>query len=220
MESLSLRPALCWARDFPDVVVLFTCHWFAHSMKWDERAPIEIPREEIFDNRIERRVLDKERYELSRRFLPQLVKELDQRQIRFAGASAANFFIAEDLAPEAGSYAVFFEIRRDRRRKKRMLLYVQSAYRLDRLTKRLVSARKIRFRKLLRSTYFRESGSSVNSSRRKDNGHQEVAVACEAQGTCNWCLRCIIRMWRSALPEHLRARGQNRAGLAKRWSDA
>jgi hypothetical protein len=74
-----------------DVVVLFTCHCFAHSMKWDERAPTEIPPEEIFDNGIERRVLDKERYELSRRFMPQLVKALDQRQIRFAGIDATNF---------------------------------------------------------------------------------------------------------------------------------
>ena len=101
-----------------DVVVLFTCHCFAHSMKWDERASTEIPPEEIFDNGTERRVLDKERYELSRRFMPQLVKELDQRQIRFAGVDATNFFIAEDLGPESGPYAVFFEVKRDRRRKK------------------------------------------------------------------------------------------------------
>ncbi len=136
-----------------DVVVLFTCHCFAHSMKWDGRAFAEIPSEEIFDNGIERRVLDKERYELSRKFLPRLVKELDRRQIRFAGAGATNFFVAEDLAPELGSYVVFFKVKRDRRRKKRMLLYVQSAYRLDRVTKRLTNARKIRFRKLLRSTF-------------------------------------------------------------------
>jgi len=136
-----------------DVVVLFTCHCFAHSMTWDERVPAEIPLEEIFDNGMERRVLDKERYELSRKFMPQLVKELGQRHIRFAGIDATNFFIAEDLGPESGPYAVFFEVKRDRRRKKRMLLYVQSAYRLDRLKRRLANAGKIRFRKLLRSTY-------------------------------------------------------------------
>jgi hypothetical protein len=34
-----------------------------------------------------------------------------------------------------------------------MLLYVQSAYRLDKVKKRLTNAGKIRFRKLLRSTY-------------------------------------------------------------------
>lgn len=136
-----------------DVVVLFTCHCFAHSMKWDERAPAEIPPEEIFDNGIERRVLDKERYELSHRFLPRLVKELDQRQIRFAGVDATNFFIAEDLGPESGPYVVFFEVKRDKLRKKRMLLFVQSAYKLATLKKRLANARKIRYRKLLRSTY-------------------------------------------------------------------
>ncbi|MGH8227882.1 MAG: hypothetical protein ACREU3_08285 [Steroidobacteraceae bacterium] len=136
-----------------DVVVLFTCHCFSHSMKRDDRTLTRIPPEEIFDNGIERRVLDKERYELSCRFLPQLVKDLDRRQIRFAGTHATNFFIAEDLAPGLGSYAIFFEVKRDRRRRRRMLLYVQSAYRLDRLTKRLGSARKIRFRKLLKSTY-------------------------------------------------------------------
>lgn len=122
-------------------------------MKWDERAPAEIPPEEIFDNGIERRVLDKERYELSHRFLPRLVKELDQRQIRFAGVDATNFFIAEDLGPESGPYVVFFEVKRDKLRKKRMLLFVQSAYKLATLKKRLANARKIRFRKLLRSTY-------------------------------------------------------------------
>lgn len=91
-----------------DIVVLFTCHCFAHSMRWDKRAPTEIPSEEIFDNGIERRVLDKDRYELSRRFLPQLVKELDQRQIRFAGVDATNFFIAETSDRNLAHMRCFF----------------------------------------------------------------------------------------------------------------
>ena len=129
-------------------------HWTAWGEQQSRRgAQLAHGPEEIFDNGIERRVLDKERYELSRKFMPQVVKELDRRQIRFAGVDATNFFIAEDLGPESGPYAVFFEVKRDRRRKKRMLLYVQSAYRLDKVKKRLTNAGKIRFRKLLRSTY-------------------------------------------------------------------
>jgi hypothetical protein len=138
-----------------DVVVLFTCHCFSHTFKWDGRAPLEIPDDEVFDNGLERRVLSKERYELSRRFLPHLVKNLEQRLVRFAGDGASNYFTAEDLSqdPIPGTYAVFFEVERDKKRRKRMLLRIQSAYRLDTLHNRLAKAGKIRFATLLRKGY-------------------------------------------------------------------
>ena len=48
---------------------------------------------------------------------------------------------------------VVFEVQRDRRRKRRLLLYVQSAYRLEQLTNRLAKGGKVRFATLLRKTY-------------------------------------------------------------------
>jgi hypothetical protein len=137
-----------------DVVVLFTCHCFTHSIKRDGRAPLEIPPDEIYDGEVERRVLSKERYDLSRKFLPALIKELPKRTIRYAGDSALNYFITELNGVEApGVYAVFFEVLRDKRRKRRLLLYVQSAYRLEQLNHRLAKADKVRFFTLLRKTY-------------------------------------------------------------------
>ncbi len=109
----------------------------------------------MFDNGRERRVLSEERYELSRRFLPYLVKGLGTRVVRFAADGASNFFTAEGLSEDAdpGIYVVFFEVERDRSRKKRLLLRIQSAYRMDRLSKRLSQAGKIKFATLLRKTY-------------------------------------------------------------------
>jgi hypothetical protein len=137
-----------------DVVVLFTCHCFTHSIKRDSRAPLEVPPGEIYEDDVERRVLSKERYDLSRRFLPVLVKELPKRTIRHAGDGSLNYFTAEMTGTEApGVYAVFFQVERDKRRKRRLLLYVQSAYRLERLTHRLAKAGKVRFATVLRKTY-------------------------------------------------------------------
>jgi hypothetical protein len=137
-----------------DVVVLFACHCFTHSMKRDVRAPLEIPPDEIYEDGTERRVLSEERYELSRKFLPGLVRDLAKRTIRYAGEINLNYFTAEVAGLEApGVYAVFFEVQRDRRRKRRLLLYVQSAYRLEQLTNRLAKGGKVRFATLLRKTY-------------------------------------------------------------------
>jgi hypothetical protein len=137
-----------------DVVVLFTCHCFTHSVKRDVRVPLEIPPDEIYEDVLERRVLSEERYKLSRKFLPGLVRDLPKRTIRYAGESNLNYFTAAVTGAEApGVYAVFFEVRRDKRRKRRLLLYVQSAYRLEQLTNRLAKGGKVRFATLLRKTY-------------------------------------------------------------------
>ena len=137
-----------------DVVVLFTCHCFTHSIERDTRAPLEIPPEKIYKDVVERRVMSKERYDLSRRFLPELIKDLPKRTIRYAGDRSLNYFTAEVIGVEApGVYVVFFEILRDRRRKRRLLLYVQSEYRLERLSHRLAKGDKVRFVTLLRKSY-------------------------------------------------------------------
>src|SRR5581483_7235713 len=133
--ALHLDPGLGF---YVDVVVLFTCHCFTHSIERDARARLEIPSEEIYEDGFERRVLSKERYDLSRRFLPELVKGLGNRTIRIAAEEALNFFTVEDVGANApGVYAVFFEVKRDKRRRRRLLLYIQSAYRLDKLSHRL-----------------------------------------------------------------------------------
>ena len=83
-----------------DVVMLFTCHCFTHSIKRDVRAPLEIPRDEIYEDDVELRVLSQERYDLSRRFLPGLVKDLAKRTIRYAGDNSLNYFTAEVTGTE------------------------------------------------------------------------------------------------------------------------
>lgn len=138
-----------------DVVVLFSCHCFTHSLSWDARSEHTIPKEEIFDDGRERRVLNDARYQLSRLYLPRLVRELPQRRIQVTGTEAQNFMTLEflDAAQTPQRYAVFFEVERDSRRKKRVLLRVQSAYVLEVLTRRQQTAGKVSFNVLLKAAY-------------------------------------------------------------------
>ncbi len=136
-----------------DVVVLFTCHCFSHSIAKDGRP--QIPDHDIFDNGHERRVLNEERYELSRKHLPTMIRDLPIRTIQVAGTYTSNFMTLEilDHAGAKKHYAVFFEVKADSRRKKRLLLHVQSAYLLDTLTERKKKAGKVRFHVLLKAAY-------------------------------------------------------------------
>jgi hypothetical protein len=138
-----------------DVIVFFACHCFTHEEKVDPRRG-NIPPSEYFRDDREIRVLSPDRYELSRLFLPQLVQQLEWRQIRVEGAPHHNFFTVEGatLGCLPVHYLVFFEVKRDRRRKKRLLLRVQSAYPVDVLTQRLGAAGKVKFKTLLRAAYF------------------------------------------------------------------
>ena len=70
-----------------------------------------------------------------------------------------NFFTLEVVDPDGQSrrYAVFLEPKKDARRKRRILLRVQSAYILDRLPNRLQKAGKVTLSKLLRATYLGNS---------------------------------------------------------------
>ena len=87
-------------------------------------------------------------------FSPDLLRTLQRGRSRYAGDDSLNYFTAEVTGLEApGVYAVFFEVERDKRRKRRLLLYIQSAYRLERLTHRLANAGKVRFATLVRKTY-------------------------------------------------------------------
>lgn len=138
-----------------DVVVLFSCHCFTHKTERDPRGLGAIPANELFDDGRERRVLNEERYLLSRKYLPRLIKELPSRTIQIATSGARNFMTFEfiDAQHKTRRYAVFFEVERDHRRKRRMLLRVQSAYAIDDLTHRQKKAGKVRFNVLLRAAY-------------------------------------------------------------------
>jgi hypothetical protein len=108
-----------------DVIVFFACHCFTKG-----EAGVRAAASEYYRDGRETRVLCGERYELSRRFLPHIVKELFSRKIRVA-SYRLNYITVEVIDGSApGLYAVFFEVEKDRNRKKRLLLRVQSAYRV------------------------------------------------------------------------------------------
>ncbi|HEY4351078.1 MAG TPA: hypothetical protein VGN31_07615 [Paraburkholderia sp.] len=138
------------------VLVLFSCHCFTHSLRWDKRPQGLIPAREIYDDGKEQRVLDDQRYELSRRFLRDVVMTMPSRRIVLADDRQPNFVTVESVNTDGtrSLYAIFFEVRKDKSRKHRMVLRIQSAYLLDDgLTKRQTSARRIGFATLLRATY-------------------------------------------------------------------
>jgi len=112
------------------VVVLFSCHCFSHSFRWDARPRAEIPWHEIYDDGREQRVLDLDRYELSRRLLRNIVKHLPARRITVANRKQPNFVTIEKFNSDGtvSQYAVFFEVEKDQNRKRRLLLRIQSAY--------------------------------------------------------------------------------------------
>jgi hypothetical protein len=136
------------------VLVLFSCHCFTHSFAWDSRPRIDIPFSEIYDDGREKRVLCPDRYQSSRRLLRELVVSLPTRRIIVADERQPNFMTVETTT-ESGEpclYAVFFEVEKDRARKHRLLLRVQSAYTLDQgLTKRQKEAKKVTLRSILRA---------------------------------------------------------------------
>lgn len=134
------------------VVVLFSCHCFTHKVAKDTRYVI--PEEELYKTPQETRVLDEERYTLSRLFLRQIVKDLQERHITCAD-EYRNFVTIENI-DETGTiqhYGVYFEVKKDKQRKGRMILRIQSAYLLSHLTNRYKSAKKVRFNVLVKAIY-------------------------------------------------------------------
>lgn len=126
------------------------------SFQWDKRPRYAIPAHEVYFDGTERRILDPQRYELSRRFLPDIISNLSNRRITIANEKMPNFVTIENVDADgtASLYAIFFEVRRDKGRKCRLVLRIQSAYLLDSgLTNRQTKGGKIAFRTLLRATY-------------------------------------------------------------------
>ncbi|MBN3733406.1 hypothetical protein [Burkholderia sp. Tr-20390] len=137
------------------VLVLFSCHCFTRSFKWDPRTRDSIPDDEIYDDGRETRVLCADRYHASRRLLRDVIVGLATRRIVVADERQPNFVTVETASPDGVQrmYAVFFEVSRDRARKRRLILRVQSAYMLDGgLNRRQREARKVALRTLLRAS--------------------------------------------------------------------
>lgn len=136
-----------------DMVVLFSNHCFTRSLEPDE----VVAETQIVMDGTEKRVLDRERYGLSRQYLPKLIWELPTRHILVADPTRPNYVTFEMPVTTPGVepklYAVFFEVKRDKVRRKRMLLRVQSAYILDKPSKRLLKADKMRFQVILKRAY-------------------------------------------------------------------
>jgi hypothetical protein len=136
------------------VLVLFSCHCFTHSFAWDPRPRVEIPQCEIYNDGREARVLCPDRYQSSRRLLRDLVLALPVRRIIVTDERQPNFMTVEttNAFGEPSLYAVFFEVEKDKTRKHRLLLRIQSAYMLDQgLTKRQKEAKKVALRSILRA---------------------------------------------------------------------
>jgi hypothetical protein len=155
LDSFTFKAALEPGLDVT-VLVLFSCHCFSHRFRWDKRPRTMIPGSEIYDDGREQRVLDPHRYELSRRFLKHVVMSLPSRRIVIADERQPNFVTLDGINADGSTslYAIFFEVQRDKNRKRRMILRIQSAYELDEgLTKRQAKAQKIGFATLLRATY-------------------------------------------------------------------
>ncbi|GAB2903590.1 hypothetical protein GCM10027093_46080 [Paraburkholderia jirisanensis] len=155
LDSFTFKTALEPGLDIT-VLVLFSCHCFSHSFRWDERPRSLIPADEIYDDGREQRVLNPVRYELSRSLLKKVVTSLPSRRIVVADERQPNFVTLENVNADGSTsmYAIFFEAQRDKSRKRRMILRIQSAYVLDDgLTKRQTKAQKIGFATLMRATY-------------------------------------------------------------------
>ncbi|SDQ84535.1 hypothetical protein SAMN05443026_1937 [Burkholderia orbicola] len=137
------------------VLVLFSCHCFTRSLKWDGRTRDTIPDDEIYDDGRETRVLCADRYRASRELLRGVIVGLATRRIVVADERQPNFVTVEAVVSDGTQrvYAVFFEVSKDRIRKRRLILRVQSAYMLDGgLNRRQREARKVALRTLLRAS--------------------------------------------------------------------
>ncbi|WP_431101595.1 hypothetical protein [Roseateles noduli] len=137
------------------VVVVFSSHCFTHSLSRDGRARHEIPLDELFDDGREVRVLCEERFELSQRRLPALIRELRSRAIQIAREDPQNFTTSEELEAAGNQprhYVVFFEVFRDKKRKRRLLLHVQSAYAKELFDHRRRERRRVSILTILKAT--------------------------------------------------------------------
>ena len=136
-----------------DVIILFANYCFTRNIEDGEHPPAEL----IFDNGIERRVLDPERYELSKIHLRSIIQSLPNAAIFYADIRQPNFVTFELKESKDSAklkrYAVYLFAEKDRVRKRRVLLRIQSAYIPTEWTRRQEQAHKISFRNLIKRAY-------------------------------------------------------------------
>ena len=130
------------------VVVIFSCHCFTRGIEHGDK-------ENLYFDEKERRALCPDRYQLSKDLLPQMVHELSKREIKTTGSDTGNYMTLELVSSDGISqpYIVFFEVSRDLKRKKRVILRVQSAHIRDTLSQRMKEGRKVNFQVLVRAAY-------------------------------------------------------------------
>lgn len=137
------------------VVVIFACHCFTRDATDEERANNLIPYEDWYSDGKEERVLDEERYLLSKRYLPALVKDLGTRRIFVADEKRKNGnFVTREVQTDSGTaglYSIFFEVEKERKHK--LKLRVQSAYVREKLTKRESDAKKVRLHTIFKAVF-------------------------------------------------------------------
>ncbi|ABE34749.1 hypothetical protein Bxe_B1207 [Paraburkholderia xenovorans LB400] len=93
---------------------------------------------------------------LSKRLLRSLVMTLADRPIVVADERQPDFMTMQQMNADGTTslYAVFFEVEKDKARRQRLILRIQSAYLLERtLTRRQREARRVALKTLLRATY-------------------------------------------------------------------
>nr|WP_297531455.1 hypothetical protein [uncultured Roseateles sp.] len=138
------------------VVVVFSSHCFTRSLVRDGRARHEIPLDELFDDGREVRVLCEERLQLSQIRLPALIRKLRSCAIQVAGEDPLNFMTSEGIddgdVRHSRHYVVFFQVLRDLKRRRRLLLNVQSAYAKKLIRQRQRERRRVSLFKILKTT--------------------------------------------------------------------
>lgn len=134
------------------ILVLFSCHCFTHSIKKDGR--LEIPDDEMYHGTNENRILNKERYNLSKSLLIDMIRNLDGRHITIADKNR-NFITVEKIEKDGSIsfYAVFFEVEKRKHRIGHIILRIQSAYLMENLTRKQKEAKKVNLSVLIKAAY-------------------------------------------------------------------
>lgn len=135
------------------IVVLFSCHCFSRALSAQEARLGIVCRKSLYDDGRELRILDESRYQLSRKFLPIMLDQLIDRKIQVL--PRGNFLTFETYSAIQGDekYAVFFDVKKDAHKRRRLLLRVQSAYGLKKFNARQLKAKKVRFSTLIKSVF-------------------------------------------------------------------
>jgi hypothetical protein len=137
------------------VVVLFSCHCFTRDETDAEKASSSVDPADQYSDERESRILDEERYLLSKAYLPQLVKDLATRKITVADEKRKNGnFVTLELNvanAQGGYYSVFFEVEKERQRK--LKLRVQSAYLRQQISKREAESKPVKLLTILKATF-------------------------------------------------------------------